>query len=421
MADTMIDKLTEVLASGQRIVNRHYRTERDILHHLIAPIIECIGWRKDEIYFEWKKNTFTPDISIILEGNNNPLFTIEAKSPDQNIYHLSSGESIKMNYLERERDNPLDQLFRQLVCIERDFEYRIGCLTNGIKFGIFTITQIDSDTFLLTCLKSCTLNNYTNKDNHIAIEQLLSKENLVINNGAEIKSLILRASDTSMHPMRDNPPITMHRVTKTRKKLHNVGQPLTSTLTNTVKIPNNYVEIGLNWANNVKITETQHGIMSKFINDFTTEPSILLKQIHFECLRYMHEISSIMPSDWKLVMKMETNIVIHLTPKWISEEILNAVGDGEFLCQMRAHGKNPGTVWFRVPNKYADYPPDSDLYKLYKVKKHMDNQFNTARRAKAHIEGATDLLIKLLIDASEELFTQGIIYSNLKKHTAVTP
>ncbi|HEX3033932.1 MAG TPA: hypothetical protein VHT73_02220 [Thermodesulfobacteriota bacterium] len=80
-----------ILRVGQQIIERKWCSERDIVYHVVAPILVCAGWYPTEMYFQKWENATAPDISLILQGMYCPILTVEAKPPNEDIGTFHKG------------------------------------------------------------------------------------------------------------------------------------------------------------------------------------------------------------------------------------------------------------------------------------------------------------------------------------------
>ena len=393
----IIQNAINSLDVGLNVIKRKSITERDLLHHLVCPLFESLGWPKTEIYFEYCTCNHTPDITLIETGYELPFLTIEAKAPNVSTYSMRSGQVISKDLAGlAKRDNPLDQLFNQLINIRRRTPRPYGCLVNGSKIGVFATEHINNNIYQLACLESFEFSRLRQESELRRFAALVSRQ-----------SLTECGDRTTVQSLDDCAKTCFEAFTLSTSLPQSVdpSKEIRATL------PPDADKSFTKMAAELNYTEGTPPAFQDFQKTYKTADGPTRKLYAFECLRFCRELAEILPSRWQIEFKRTTNIIIQINPVWTSVEIQRDSRMAFFLLQLKADGDNPGHVWYRIPKHAEKYPQTSHSYIVFREKLAMENSLKKrfGLKAKLDLKFATEYILHLLGGCSKNLENNGIV------------
>ncbi len=344
-----------ILRVGQQIIGRKWCSERDIVYHIIAPMLVYAGWHPTEMYFEKWENGSAPDISLIPEGMDHPVLTVEAKAQNKDVGTFHKGWSRLVTVGEKRRDDVVLQVFQQLTNVGRQSGRKFALLTNGISFGLFSAVEIGPQSHSIICLDATTLSQLSSGNSQPSfILKYLSRDAYcrddcrgLLDECKKLHAQALKLSETG-----------------------NANIEGTSCLTQAgnTRLPSDWLESTTNWCKQFRGADSIISLCTKGIKD-------IQKLSIYESMRFCNMLKPNLPNGAVLEFKSGSggNVNIQMYPAWASKQLTNM--KGAFIFQLTPNGKTLGGVWLNVSEDKRDqHEPGSPLWKFYDIKLSMKSK-----------------------------------------------
>jgi hypothetical protein len=378
-----------ILHVGQQIIRRKWCSERDIVYHIVAPMLLCAGWSPAEMYFEKWENGSAPDISLIPQGMDHPVLTVEAKALTKDIGTFYKGWSRSVAVGQKRRDDVVLQVFQQLTSVGRQNGHRFALLTNGISFALFSSVEIGAQLYSIICLDVTTLSELSTEQSHFTfINNYLSRDVYCNDN---CRALLMECGE-------------LHGQTSKTSKLESTAAEGASNASEavTVSLPSDWQESIVRWCKEFRCSDLVLPLCSaEGIKD-------IVKLSFYESMRFCKSLQPLLPSGWYLDFKKGSggNINIQLYPKWASEDLSSM--KGAFVFQLTPNGKTLGVIWINASeDKKNQYERGTALWKFYDTKLSMKSKL--PKNPKVYEKGMNELILTVIEDGIRSLREASLI------------
>lgn len=377
-----VDSIRKIISFSKTIRDRRWCTEQDVVYHFVAPLMECLGYSKEELYFEWGQGSPIPDITVI---DDKPLLTVEVK---RNLDNVLDSLQVKGVYIfERSHtrhNNVIEQVFCQLK-IPRETDYPYALLTNGKNVALFTFLKCGCQSkYHMCCIYASSFNEILQDQNRIRLlVNYLHRDAIIGNNNYLIDKI--RDLDTLATIQSQKTIIYTRRAS--------------------IELPDDWDNQFRSWSN--KFSQTSNGFEAfKLLVDRDNMKSEE-KMSLFEIMRFCNLMQNRMPKDWELRFRVtRRNIFVQLYPKFSKTELR---GNAFFLYKITAtRGRDLGCIWFRIQNQNY-FGTNNPIQTLNEIKSNMAIRFPSSVRI--YMKGIVEDLIEATSIAAIEMFKEGLTES----------
>lgn len=389
-----VDSIRKIISFSKTIRDRRWCTEQDVVYHFVAPLLECLGYSKEELYFEWGEGSPIPDITVIPDNYDHPLLTVEVKKPDHALASPQVNGVYKFERSHTTHDDVIQQVFCQLK-IPRQTDYSYALLVNRVNVALFTLLKCDCESKYdhMYCIYESSFNEILNDDdkikllaNHLHRDAIIGKNNYLIN---KIRSL------DRLEIIQSQPTLIQNRRAS-------------------IQLPDDWDNQFRSWSNVFSpMSNSENFNVFKSLVDrhsMTLEEKMSL----FEIMRFCHLMQNRMPDDWELrfsvgAIRNGGNVFVQLYPKFSTTELQKKAF---FLYKITAtKGNLLGSIWFNIKKK-MDFDTDNPRRILNDIKSKMATPFHNS----VHIyeERMVEDLIETTSNAASEMFDKGLTSNKFK-------
>jgi hypothetical protein len=383
----MSDKVRDILSLGQQIMGRRRCSENDIVYHILAPLLEAVGWQKIEIYFECGEGGSIPDITLNPSDIGKTILTIEAKALGKATGWYKGWRRQMVLERSKPRADVPYQVFRQLI----DNAHSHAWLSDGRDFSLFTLRKVRENLYEMICLYSITISDILKDDKTLSdFKELLSRNTHCKDRGP------LRKLEKELGA--DKPP------ERNKKK---DGDELPDN-----ELPDNWHQEFQTWAESfgAGMREPDEGFQyfQSLCGRNPQELSPFEKRSFYHLMRFCQHLGPKLPSGWRLVFEIERGkkkrVNVKLFPNWIHAELQGRSGSS--LFQITPNGSLPGIIYFGAAD-LRNQQEGTPLWHLNKIKREMKNDLPPNIRI--YQSGVLDRLISVSREVRDKLIKAGLI------------
>jgi len=362
-------KALSVFELAFQILSRKQCSERDIVYHVIGPLLEVFGWSRTEMYFELDFGRSTPDIALRTEQQKDVVLTVEAKGRNLLRNFLSQGSVIEIENTEDPRRNdPLLQVFNQLHRIQHNW----AVLTDGEWFGLFTIPEKHQRS--LACLSTVMVRKNTcTKAKMLELERMLSRKSYSENTSSQHIELIKQ----------------LNRQPEGYKK-----RKTSDSERRAIALPENWKENMHKWIEMLPWIRGQLTTLYNKVTQNNINPDERLAA--YEIVRFCHIFSARFPKGFQLRFKQGANTNLHVHPNW-SPGVLRT--QDPFLLQLTVGGERTGIIWVNCSNDSGQ--EDSPFNQVNRIKGKIKSLL--PKSPKIYESGIVEILVAAIETAASEM------------------